>query len=459
MSLKFKAALASSKFLIRILRLLNRGGTTLPGKVALMIYPDILEHMTQNIKIILVTGTNGKTTTSKILSTIFNRAEIRYIANRSGANLVPGVVTTFTEAFSICGKQLLETAIIEIDEAALLRITDKLSPDTLIVTNFFRDQLDRFGELYNTVSLVKNSILKIPQTTLILNGDDSLCSWLAEDVENPVLFFGIDASDDFLDQGADSDAPYCIKCRARYEYKYRIYAHLGHFKCPGCGYEKSPTHVTITEITKRDQDSSQVIIRYDGRILRSAINLPGLYNIYNALAAGACAFHHGIRDEHILSGIAEFESGFGRMETIRIEDKTIKLILIKNPTGLDQALDHLLLIRETFVAAFAINDNAADGRDVSWLWDTDAKKLKKIQDQVPAFFVSGTRAHDMSLRLKYEDIEMSRVIIEEDYSRLISRGLMLTPQGKTFYILPTYTAMLDLRRILKQKYHLKDMWE
>ncbi len=408
----------------------------------------------------MVTGTNGKTTTSRIIGQILHENKTNYITNKSGANLVSGIVTTFIEHYRKKEYHLPKTALIEIDEAAFKVITERISPDILVVTNFFRDQLDRYGELYTTVRGVREGLERCPNTQLILNADDSLCVSLAENREK-VLYYGFDdnAYNNQI-ENSNSDASFCIKCRTKYIYNNHVFGHLGSFSCPSCGYSKPLTQVTCTKIPELNSTNSTIEMKLDqyGKI-RTTINLPGLYNVYNALAGTALGYQLGCSTKTIIKALNTFECGFGRMETIVKDNKNIRIILVKNPTGFNQVINYLLTEKGNTQIAFLINDNLADGTDISWLWDVDIENLQLISDNTSVFYTSGVRGEDMSVRLKYAGIYTRKISYIKDYHELITTALSSMKENENFYILPTYTAMLDLRKILQKKFGLKAFWK
>lgn len=456
-----------SKLTIFTLRLLKRGGTTLPGKVAFKLYPGILKSIAKDFEIIMVTGTNGKTTTTRIIEEILKNNNIDYITNKSGANLLSGVTTIFIQAVSLTGKPKHKVALIESDEAAFNQVTKHLTPKAVVVTNFFRDQLDRYGELYSTLNAVKSGLERIgDSTTIILNADDSMCASLGKDTLKPVIYYGVSqAAYQGSSEDINSDAMFCIFCKNKYNYTNHIYGHLGGFQCTNCGYSRPAADLECTAI--EEAGSSYTTIRWkctpallkEDTELTTRINLPGLYNVYNAMAAAACGLALNYSVDTVMRALQSFESGFGRMESISVQDKTIKLILVKNPTGFNQVLNFLALDTNALNVAFLINDNLADGTDISWLWDVDFEQLNKIEDKIDGLITSGVRGEDMAVRLKYSGLDTHKIRIIKDYHMLIDEGLKKTPSGGCFYILPTYTAMLDIRCILKKKFNLKEFWK
>ena len=461
--IRYHCGVVIGKTALWICRLFKLGGTTLPGKIALKIYPGLLSRISYNCRIIIVTGTNGKTTTSRIISRILEESGIPYLTNRSGANLLSGITSTFLENTSFSGHRRYQTALLEIDEAATKVVCDHLKPYIITVTNFFRDQLDRYGELYTTVGNVRSAISKCPDATIILNADDSLCVSLAE-ATSKALYYGINKERQLQpenDQSANSDAPFCIRCKSAYLYDYRTYGHLGGFKCPSCGFSRPEPDIWCElPVTQNDIGSEfNLEIKGDETKYRASIPLPALYNIYNAIAAAATGFACNIPLPIIIEGLRSFECGFGRMENINAGDRLIKMILVKNPTGFNQVMDYLITERSRLNLAFLLNDRIADGTDVSWIWDVDFEKIGTVSDKINTVYTSGDRAFDMALRLKYAAISQGNIQIIKDYMQLLKTALSGIGPGGILYILPTYTAMLDIRRILKKNYNLKEFWK
>lgn len=467
MNLRLTFTIIITKLLVFILRVFKSGGTTLPGKIARKLYPDVIKVISKDFKIIMVTGTNGKTTTTRIIGEILKVNGRDYITNKSGANLFGGIVTTFIDSVDLSGRGKAPIALIEVDEAAFNVVSDYIVPDVLVVTNFFRDQLDRYGELYSTLNNVKSGIQKSNKTKLILNADDSLCASLGKDTDKEVTYYGFsNEAYHAKEKLVNTDAMFCIYCKTRYEYESHVYGHLGSFSCSSCGYHRPQTQITCEQVQELNSSYSNVLFSIasdkspeENKVLQAKINLPGLYNIYNALAAAACGTVLDLPSENLIEALENFECGFGRMETITTHGKTIKVILVKNPTGFNQVLSFLLTENKNMQIAFLINDKLADGTDISWLWDVDFEKLEESQSIIDNFYVSGIRAEDMAVRLKYAGIYSSKIHIVKNYEELLAKGLSNTEDGHSFYILPTYTAMLDMRKLLKKKFGLKEFWK
>ncbi len=444
----------SAKILIRLLRMTNTGGTSLPGKLALSLDKGILKRLAEGKKIIAVTGTNGKTTTSRILAEILKNNGISFFTNKSGANLLSGLTTTFIENHG----NDTDMVILEIDEAAFSAATEHFKPFAVIVTNFFRDQLDRYGELYSTLNKVKQGVEKTPGSILVLNADDSLCASIGREYPNPKVYFGFSDNISFSDRsGALSDSVYCLYCKSRYDYITRTIGHLGHFVCKSCGYERPLQNISAESVSARDNGTSRVDINLYGKRFDADIKLPAAYNIYNALAALSIQTILDLDIKRSLRALSTFEEGFGRMEKIKAGNKFINVMLVKNPTGFNSSLDYLISLETDIIVCFAINDNIADGTDISWLWDVDFEKMS--QSKINYFICTGKRGYDMSLRLKYMDVPRSMIHGTDDHEKAIEEGLERIKDGDTLYILPTYTAMLEIRRMLQEKYDLKEFWK
>ncbi|HHW32353.1 MAG TPA: DUF1727 domain-containing protein [Clostridiaceae bacterium] len=466
MNLRLLIAVSIAKIITILLKAVKRSATTLPGKIALKVYPQIISVLAKNFKLIMVTGTNGKTTTVRIVGRILEESSIKYITNKSGANLSSGIATTFINAVTLTGKSNASTALLEVDEAALISLSKFIEPDILIVTNFFRDQLDRYGELYTTLNGIRGFISGHSGTTLILNADDSLCASLGNNVINKVVYYGIEQETDANMNDTDSDAVYCIYCREKYKYRYHTYGHLGGFYCESCGYSRPMTQVKCISIDYTDSSHSQIKLTFENKnkdkdlpeiqVLNGRINLPGLYNIYNALAAAACGYALGLPSLSIMNALAGFEPGFGRMETIKTNKRNINIILVKNPVGFNQVINFLISEENDKDIMILINDGLADGTDISWLWDVDFEKFKSTEDRINNIFVSGTRGRDMAVRLKYAGFSTHKIHVVDDYDYLIDKCINNLDTDRDLYILPNYTAMLEIRKLLAQKFKLKE---
>jgi UDP-N-acetylmuramyl tripeptide synthase len=454
------------KLLVKILRIFKSGGTSLPGKIAAKIYPNILSVISSRIKTVFVTGTNGKTTTVRMITGILKAHDIKYITNKSGANLQSGITTTLLNAMKLNGRFDEEYAVLEVDEAALKTIAPLIKPDYVVVTNFFRDQLDRFGELYTLLSGVKEGLSSCPNTKLILNGDDSFCASIGKDLPNEAYYYGTRIAFGEYKEGSVSDGRFCIYCKVEYLYRHHTYGHLGDFYCPECGFSRSYLLTALSETPVLTDKNTKILLsigdpdnKENVQTIEGTIPVPGQYNIYNAMAAITLSKVFGFDPKKSVEALAGFEIGFGRMEDIRIGNKTLRMVLVKNVVGFDQALELFISQNKPYPAAMIINDLTADGRDISWLWDVEFEKLGQVQEVVPAFFTSGLRGEDMTVRLKYAGLDMKKVRLIKDYNLLVDKGLAITPENGYFYVFPSYTALLDFRKLLVRRYGIKKFWK
>lgn len=448
-SIKTIISILSAKFTLFLTKTILKGGTTFPGRVALKIDKNILSKISKGYKVILVTGTNGKTTTTSMIYNIIKESGHPVITNNTGANLFPGIVTTFVDSFKFGSKVKDNYAVIEVDEANLKYITEYITPEVITVTNLFRDQLDRYGEVYTTLNKILEGIYNVPETTLVLNGDESLLGKL--DLKNPVHFYGFDkAVNDNKNIEINADAKFCKFCKTPYEYNFVTYNHLGDFYCPNCGYKRSDLMYAVTDIIDINADKSTV--KFND--LEVSINQSGTYNIYNGLCAYSIAKELGISDSAIKKSLENQSSSFGRQETINIEGKDVKIFLVKNPAGYNQSLDTICLNKEKFAAAFLLNDNYADGQDVSWIWDVDFEKL--TETNIDEVYISGLRAYDMAVRLKTAGLNPNKFVIEEQYEALTKA--IKNGSCDKLYILATYTAMINYRKYLHSKGYIKNLW-
>ena len=457
--MNFKAILAIllCKLLRLLSRLLHRGGTAMPGRFALKLCPDLLARLSKNVRSVVITGTNGKTSSSRIVEQAFVEQGRSYFANRSGANLLSGITTEFVMNCTLGGKMKKEWAVIECDEAAAVKVFPQLQPQVVVVTNLFRDQLDRFGEVTHTLSNIRTAIEAVPQATLCLNADCSLCSSLALSLPNRVVYFG-------MEKGAVpsrakpelSDATHCIRCKTEYEYDYISYGHLGGFRCPKCGYARHAADYAVTDVIEQRSSGTTAAFSIRGERRVVEINLPALYNVYNAVGALAAAMESGIGADEAVRALASFQCGFGRMEAFRLGKADVRMMLVKNPAGCNQVIDYLENLHNRFVLAICLNDRGADGTDISWIWDAEFERLNSIAGRIEKVIVSGDRAQDMRVRLKYAGIPDENITVERDYEKLVSS---LEPLQTDVCLMPTYTAMLELRSVMIRHCGGAEFWE
>ncbi len=421
----------TGKLIIFVSRLLNIGnGGTWPGEIALYFYPKIFPYFTGQIKksIILVAGTNGKTTTSKLIKHLLIQTGTdpkKIIHNESGANLVNGLISSFIQNSSLTGKITADYAIFEVDEASLPLVLEQLPkfPNKLIVVllNLFRDQLDRYGEVDTIAGKWSRILQKLHgDFSVVLNADDPQIAYLGNSVSGKKYFFGINRPDKFLKTGEHAtDSTYCLNCGYKLQYKGIYFSHIGIWFCPNCRLERP----------------NPEIIGWQSPLI-------GLYNEYNTLAAVGVAKILTISDKEIRQSLNSFKPAFGRQEEFTTNGKKIKIFLAKNPAGFNASL-RTVLERQPKTILLVLNDRIPDGRDVSWIWDVDFEMIP----EKTAVIVSGERVYDMALRIKYAQ-KLQMMKIEPDLNNAILAGLKKMTKGETLYILPTYSAMLEVRKIL-----------
>jgi lipid II isoglutaminyl synthase (glutamine-hydrolysing) len=437
----------------RLSRVAGRGGgTTLPGKILATLDPKALGTLARRLPrgSALVSATNGKTTTAAIAAEILGD-RIRLAHNRAGANLVSGVASALLAARGA------ELGLFEVDEGAFPEVARSIRPQAVCLGNLFRDQLDRYGELELVAQRWRTAVAELdPAASAVVNADDPLLADLARG-RAKVLRFGLDdpaAARERLPHAADSK--YCRSCGAPYEYRAAYVGHLGDYRCPRCHEERPPLDVAARSIELAGLESSAFDLVTPEGTRRVSLPLPGLYNVYNALAAASLALVLGAGLEEIESGLGRFRAAFGRFERIPAGERSVLLLLIKNPAGANEVVRTLASGRGPRLAVVALNDNIADGRDVSWIWDVD---FEPLADGLDRLVVTGGRAQELALRFKYGGVPPEQIEVLPDLEKALDRGLELTPPGDELIVLPTYTAMLALRRIAAERGLVRPYWE
>ncbi|MDY2729333.1 MurT ligase domain-containing protein [Clostridium sp. HCP1S3_B4] len=439
-----------SKVVLFLSKHILKGGSTFPGTIALKFDKNILKTISKGYKVILVTGTNGKTTTTSMITNILRMNKFNVITNNTGANLFRGIVSCFIDNYSFFKKPIDNSyAVIEVDEANVKFVTEYITPEIITITNLFRDQLDRYGEVYTTLNKILEGIKKVPSSKLVLNGDDSLFNKM--NIKNQCVFYGFNVP---IDPNAkidiNADAKFCKFCKAPYKYNFVTYNHLGDFYCPECGFKRNSLKYSINKIIDISENHSKVQIN-DCTI---TISQSGVYNIYNGLCAFSIAKELGIKNDIINSSLNKQDASFGRQEQIKIDNKNLKIFLVKNPAGYNQSIDTLCLNNDNFSTLFMLNDNYADGTDVSWIWDVNFEKLAELN--INDIFISGTRLYDMAVRLKTAGLDEKKFIINEDYEKITES--IKSSNSDTIYVLATYTAMINYRKYLYSKGYIKKLW-
>ena len=454
MSARATIAVWAGKFTTKLLRLAGSGGTSLPGKVVLKICPDILGHLAKDVKIICVTGTNGKTTTCHIIRDMIEAEGKTVFCNDAGANLLGGVVSAFVGAATPGGKINTDYALLECDEAALKSIVEHFGnlDVTAVVTNVFRDQLDRYGEVLTTVNKIRAGLSQLPNVKLVLNADCSLTSSLSDLPHSEIHYFGVNGP---LYEGTSSDisdAVYCIHCKTKYQYHYHTFGHLGGFYCEKCGYHRQEPEVALTKVIEWKDASSVIAMDVFGEKVEAEVMLPGGYNLYNALAATEVAHLLGLPNYRIVKVLGGLTTHFGRMEQVMLNNAPLHLVLVKNPAGFNEVLQFLIQQRPTGNIVFGLNDNYADGKDISWIYDVEFERLTEAASGAKHFYFTGKRAYDMQLRLKYADFDTTKFSVEKDYKTLITQ---LQQSGQETFLVLSYTCMLEFRDKLAEFVPLK----
>jgi lipid II isoglutaminyl synthase (glutamine-hydrolysing) len=428
------------------------GGTTLPGKLLWKLDPGAIDLLAARLPqgAALVSATNGKTTTSAMAAAILGRNR-RLAWNRSGANLVSGVASTLLAA------EDAELGLFEVDEGAFAEVARRVRPRAVCLANLFRDQLDRYGELELVAERWRAAVRDLPsEAVVVVNADDPQVGDLAAGRER-ALRFGVDDprhARPALQHAADSK--WCIRCGRPYEYAAAYVGHLGDYRCPACGHARPPLDVVARDLELQGLERSAFTLSTPAGETRVELALPGLYNVYNALAAAALAHALGTPLEEIAAGLEGFRAAFGRFERIATADREVLMLLIKNPAGANEAIRTLLDGGAPPVVVLALNDAIADGRDVSWIWDVDLEPLLEAAGRVVA---TGDRAAELGLRCVYGGLPEELLEVVPELGIALDRGLSLTRAGGRLVVLPTYTAMLGLRAIAAERGLVKPYWE
>jgi lipid II isoglutaminyl synthase (glutamine-hydrolysing) len=428
------------------------GGTTLPGKLLWKLDPGAIDALAARLPlgVALISATNGKTTTAAMVERVL-RARHRLAWNNAGANLASGVASTLLAAPNA------ELALLEVDEAALPEIVHRTNPRVVSLGNLFRDQLDRYGELELVAEGWRKAVGALaPDATLIVDADDPLVASLAEGRERTVRFGIDDARHARTSLQHAADSKYCVRCGTPYHYDAAYVGHLGAYRCLACGHQRPPADVTARAIELHGIEGSSFELTTPEGTAGVRLRLPGLYNVYNALAATSVAGALGASLDDVRTGLEAFSAAFGRFERIGADGREIVMLLIKNPAGANEAVSTLVAGGAPPVVVLALNDAIADGQDVSWIWDVDLEPLLRRVERV---VVTGDRAAELALRCVYGDLPEDALEVVPSLAGALDRGLALTPSGERLVVLPTYTAMLRLRGIATERGLVRPYWE
>jgi UDP-N-acetylmuramyl tripeptide synthase len=431
-------AVSVAKTVTQAVRSLRLGAASvLPGEVARRLHTRLLPLLFEQVSkgVILVVGTNGKTTTSLLLKQILSDCGFQVVHNSSGANLINGLITALLSSADFTGRISADYAILEVDENILPLVLKDCQPKYILALNLFRDQLDRYGEVDTIARRWGQAISPLPEdTTIVLNADDPTLSSLGQQLKQKVLYFGLNEPELYLAEIPHAvDSIYCPRCGHLLDYQGVYLSHLGDYHCPSCGFAKS-------QINLDSKDHPQILI--------------GVYNKYNTLAASVLTQELGIETKDIFNTIANFKAAFGRAEELEVDRKQVRILLSKNPVGMNEtirAVNDLKKQGKSPVTLLVLNDRIPDGTDVSWIWDVDTEELVKLGGTL---VVSGDRVYDMALRLTYSSPDPVRqrtnfeLVVRENLTEAIDTALSYTKDRETLHIIPTYSAMLEVREVL-----------
>jgi lipid II isoglutaminyl synthase (glutamine-hydrolysing) len=440
----------AARSLARLVRAASRrsgrtGGTTAPGRMLLRLSPGSLGRMARELESgsVLISATNGKTTTAAMIAACLERDGRPVVHNRAGSNMAWGVATALLDA----GREPGQLGLFEVDEAWLPSVAAQVEPRMLLLANLFRDQLDRYGELELLADRWAELVGRLDgRARFVLNADDPLVADLGRGREG-VTYFGVeDDSQALPGMQHAADSKHCRNCGAAYAYDAIYLGHLGRYRCPSCGRERPAPQVAATSVRLDGMTGSQVTLATPQGGLELALPLPGLYNVYNAVAAAAAALELGVQPPTVKQALEGFSGAFGRVETIPMDGRRVSILLVKNPAGANEVLRTLTLEDGRLDLWLALNDRIADGRDVSWIWDAD---FEVLAGRVRRATCTGTRAEEMALRLKYAGIDAD-LAVDRDPERSLDSAVA-GAAGERLYALPTYTALLELRDLLARR--------
>lgn len=462
---RFALALAAGKAAATAAQALGvGGGTSLPGNVALRIDPHVLQKVdaASAASKVVVTGSNGKTTTCRIIAALGAAGGLRILQNRAGSNLLQGVISAAVRGTDLSGRMAAQLLLLEVDEAIVRRVIKELPADTLLITNIFRDQLDRFGELYAMARALESAIEALPASaTVVLNADDPLVASLAPAARARRLYFGIRGSQ--VD-GAAAPAPEhaadtirCVRCQHQLSYRVVQLSHLGDYQCPRCGTGRPPLDVAVTAVRALPA-GYEVTVDTPAGSLPLQLPLAGLHNVYNAAAAVACVLSLSLplppqQTNHALAGL---RPAFGRLEEIRADDRQVTLAFVKNPTSYNTTLRTVLERPGPKHVLAAHSNTVVDGEDFAWLWDVD---LERLVPRLGGLTVSGTKAAEVALRFKYAGADPAVLRVVPDRRAALRTALSATPPGESLHIFAGYTPMRELRAIMQRRAWVQPFWE
>ncbi len=438
------------------------GGTSLPGMIARRIDPNVLKSVVGRSKArkIVITGSNGKTTTARMTAAIAAASGHRVSQNRTGSNLLQGVTSVAVNFANLFGRLDSDVLLFEIDEATIPLAVPEIQPDVVVITNIFRDQLDRYGELYAVAHSLNTMLENLPESaTIVLNGNDPQVASFGQHAKAKRLFFGLETTEigtPVPEQSADIIR--CIHCDSDFVYETAYMSHLGLYRCPDCGYTLPPLDIAVTSasLAPDGEGPSHITLRTPQGELKLEIPLPGVHNVYNAAAAISATLALDFPTQTIQNGLRNVRPAFGRLEKIQAGDKIIYLSFVKNPTSFNLILrliaqhagkKHLLL---------AASHTVVDGEDFAWLWDVD---IEEIAEDILDVVCSGNKSEELAMRLKYAEISSDKITTIPDREAALDAALKHVEPGGTLYIMSGYTPTQELRRIMQKRGWVKHFWE
>lgn len=438
------------------------GGTSLPGMVARRIDPDVLHAVMSNCTAqkIVITGSNGKTTTSRMIAEMARASGHRLFHNRSGSNLVQGVTSVAVNFATVFGDLQSDVLVLEIDEGTMPHVVPDIQPDVVVITNIFRDQLDRFGELHAVARELDRVLEGLPATsTIVLNGNDPQVANFGLRAKARRIFFGLNTSEIGTSvPDISADVIRCIHCQEDLEYKVAYLSHLGLYRCPNCGYTLPELDIAATSVQLAPDGKSPTQVRLHTPVgeMEMTIPLPGVHNVYNAAAAVGAALAAGFPQESLPTALARLQPAFGRLEEIKAADRTIYLAFVKNPTSFNLIMRLIMQHPGQKHLLLAASHTVVDGEDFSWLWDVD---LEEMADEIVDAICSGNKPEELAMRLKYARVPTERIRIIEDREQALDAALTNAGPGGTLYILATYSPTQEFRHLMQKRGWVRHFWE
>jgi lipid II isoglutaminyl synthase (glutamine-hydrolysing) len=440
------------------------GGTSFPGRVARQIDPRVLQKVAaaSDARTVVVTGSNGKTTTCRMLAALAQGAGLKLTQNRAGSNLLQGVIAAAVRAADLRGRMDAQLLLLEVDEATVAPVAPQVQPDTFLVTNIFRDQLDRFGELYSMARGLADVIEALPASaTVVLNGDDPLVASLGPEARARRLYFGIQA-DGIGTQVPEhsADTVRCVRCQQELSYRVVHMSHLGDYRCPACGHARPVLDVAVTAMSPSPEGGSEITVETPAGTFELQVPLAGVHNVYNAAAALACAIAlelpQPLEPASARRAMAGLRPAFGRLEEIRAGERQVTLAFVKNPTSYNTTMREVLQRPGRKHVLAAHSNTVVDGEDFAWLWDVE---LEQLVPQLASLTVSGTRAEEVALRFKYAGADPTVTQVIPGRADALEAALTRIPAGESLHIFAGYTPMRELRTIMQRRAWVPPFWE